>query len=145
MATAKDAVQQVAVIAVRGRQICLVTSQNGKRWVVPKGCLESGMSAGQVALQEAWEEAGLVGVLDREPVGSYLYEKAGEIYHVIVFQMQATHVSADWPEASSRHRCWLPPEKARLRVQHAGLRHLITSILEVPVILGLGVSKDDDR
>ena len=65
---------------MRAGQVCLVTSSSGKRWVVPKGCMEPGKTAGELALQEAWEEAGLVGVLQPEPVGSYLYEKFGNSY-----------------------------------------------------------------
>ena len=69
--------QQAAAIPVRMGQVCLVTSRSGKRWVIPKGCLEPGKTAGEIALQEAWEEAGIVGVLQPDPVGSYLYDKAG--------------------------------------------------------------------
>ena len=53
----------------------MVTSRSGRRWVFPKGQIDPGHTPGEAALIEAWEEAGLVGTLDPEPVGSYLYEK----------------------------------------------------------------------
>src|SRR5271166_7165657 len=95
-------IRQSAAIPLRDGQICLVTSRSGKRWVIPKGCLEPGMTAGEIALQEAWEEAGLSGVLQNEPVGSYIYEKAGATYHVTVFLMHVTDAADDWPERGIR-------------------------------------------
>jgi len=69
MTDTPDYIRQAAAIPIRSGQICLVTSSSGKRWVIPKGMIEPGTTAGQIALQEAWEEAGLVGVLRPEPVG----------------------------------------------------------------------------
>ena len=103
----------------------LVTSIGGKRWVVPKGCLEPGKTAGETALQEAWEEAGLVGALGQEPIGSYCYEKYGTLYHVIVFLMHVTEATEDWPERALRQRCWLSPTQALVRVEDRGLRQLL--------------------
>jgi 8-oxo-dGTP pyrophosphatase MutT (NUDIX family) len=57
---------------LRSGKVCLVQSRSGKRWVIPKGCIERGQTALETALQEAWEEAGLMGVPKAEPVGSYL-------------------------------------------------------------------------
>jgi 8-oxo-dGTP pyrophosphatase MutT (NUDIX family) len=128
MITPPDTIQQAAVVAVQDGRICLVTSRSGKRWVVPKGCLELGKTAGEIALQEAWEEAGLLGVLDQEPVGSYLYEKAGNRYHVTVFFMHVTEVAADWPENAQRRRCWVSPTESARRVYHDGLIELLHAV-----------------
>ena len=75
MASASDCIHQAAAIPVRGGRVCLVTSSSGNRWVVPKGHFEPDKTAAQIALQEAWEEAGLIGVMRPEPVGSYVYSK----------------------------------------------------------------------
>src|SRR5262249_19062195 len=75
MASVSDVIRQAAAIPLKAGQICLVTSSSGKRWVIPKGIIDPGKTAGEIALQEAWEEAGLVGVLQPQPVGSYRYEK----------------------------------------------------------------------
>ncbi len=128
MASQPGAIRQAAAIPVRAGQVCLVTSSSGKRWVVPKGCMEPGKTAGELALQEAWEEAGLVGVLQPEPVGSYLYEKFGNSYYVVVFLMLVTEASADWPERTLRKRVWLRPAQALTRVEDVGLRELIRTV-----------------
>jgi 8-oxo-dGTP pyrophosphatase MutT (NUDIX family) len=129
MTIASDALRQAAVIAVRGGQVCLVMSSSGKRWVVPKGRIERGEVAGGTALQEAWEEAGLVGRLHKHPVGSYVYEKYGRTCHVTVFLMEVTEVTDEWPECRWRERCFLRPQRALTRIQDAGLRKLLRKIL----------------
>ncbi len=112
---------QAGAIPVRAGKICLVTSSNGKRWVIPKGLIEPGQSPGETALQEAWEEAGLVGVLQPEPVGSFLYDKWCGTCHVTVFIMEVSAVAGDWPERRLRQRDWVTLVGALQRLDDAGL------------------------
>ena len=56
--------RQAATIPVRDGRVCLVTSSNGRRWVLPKGQIDPGHTPAEAALVEAWEEAGLVGALE---------------------------------------------------------------------------------
>jgi 8-oxo-dGTP pyrophosphatase MutT (NUDIX family) len=125
MATDVVTLRQAAAIAVRGEKICLVTSSNGKRWVIPKGLIETGHTAGETALAEAWEEAGLVGVLWPEPVGSYLYSKLGRNYHVTVYVLRVTEAVDDWPEKNLRQRIWVPVDRALEHLDDPGLRALV--------------------
>lgn len=129
MASDPGWVRQAGAIPVRNGRICLVTSRSGKRWVVPKGCLELGRSLGEIALMEAWEEAGLVGVLEPEPLGSYLYQKLGYPHHVTVFRMQVTDMADDWPEREFRTRSWLTPAQALVRLDDAGLRDMLRAMI----------------
>lgn len=125
MGSASNTVRQAAAIPVMDGQICLVTSASGKRWVIPKGCLEPGKTANEIALQEAWEEAGLAGALTREPLGSYLYEKLGNTHHVLVFLMQVHEAADTWPEVGWRQRVWLKPSLALNRLEDPGLREIV--------------------
>jgi 8-oxo-dGTP pyrophosphatase MutT (NUDIX family) len=129
MSTTSTEVPQAAAIPVHNGKVCLVTSRNGKRWVVPKGCLEPGKTAGEIALQEAWEEAGLVGHLQPEPVGSYRYDKGGLTCHVLVYVLQVTEVFEHWPEETFRERCWLTPTQAVARIEEPSLRELLRAAL----------------
>ena len=122
---------QAAAIPVLAGRICLVTSRGGNRLVVPKGCLEHGRTAEQIALQEAWEEAGLIGLLHSRPIGSYRYEKAGTRFEVVMFLMDVTTVVKDWPESRWRSRHWFRPADAVARVRVRGLRELIRKALAV--------------
>lgn len=121
-------VRQAAAIPVYDGKVCLVTSSSGRRWVIPKGLIEPGQTAGETALQEAWEEAGLAGVLHTEPVGSYFYDKYGGMCHVTVFLMHVTEEADDWPERLTRQRDWLPLEEAADRLREQGLRDIVQSI-----------------
>ena len=121
---------QAAAIPWKAGNVCIVRSSSGKRWVVPKGCQEPGKTLAEVALSEAWEEAGLVGILQTEPVGSYLYEKWGGTYHVTVFLMSVTEAAEDYPECMLRERCWLTPAQALRRINDPGLRAVLDRVFK---------------
>jgi 8-oxo-dGTP pyrophosphatase MutT (NUDIX family) len=128
MPSSPDLIRQAAAIPVKAGQVCLVTSRSGKRWVIPKGCMEPGKTAGEIALQEAWEEAGLVGVLAPEPLGTYFYEKAGFTCLVTVFLMHVTGVVEIYPEHDQRERSWVTFSQALRRIEDLGLRELIRAV-----------------
>jgi 8-oxo-dGTP pyrophosphatase MutT (NUDIX family) len=102
--------------------------------VVPKGRIEEGQSADETALREAWEEAGLVGLLGGRPVGSYLYAKAGRSHHVTAYIMQVTAISDVWPERDLRPRRWVRPERALALVDEPALRQLLRRALEAGTV-----------
>lgn len=129
MTTASSTLNQAAAIPIKAGQVCVVNSRNGKRWVIPKGCLEPGKTASEIALQEAWEEAGLVGLLQPDPVGSYLYDKAGVTCHVLVFLLHVTQICEHWPEETFRERHWLTPAQAVARIEDRGLREIVRGAL----------------
>lgn len=124
-------VNQSGVIPVLDGRVCMVTSSSGKRWVFPKGQIDPGHTPGQAALVEAWEEAGLVGVLDPEPVGNYVYEKLGHPHHVLVYRMRVIDVREVWPERGIRDRIWLTVDEAIDRVDEPGLRELLRRVFGV--------------
>jgi 8-oxo-dGTP pyrophosphatase MutT (NUDIX family) len=125
MANASEFIRQAAALPVRNGKVCLVTSSNGKRWVIPKGLIDPGQTAAETALQEAWEEAGLVGLLDQDPLGSFIYEKWCGTCHVVVFMMQVTDIAQSWPERDLRQRAWLTPAGALERLDDAGLADIV--------------------
>ena len=133
MPTSGEYIRQAAALPIR-RQVRLPhpSLQRNKRWVIPKGWIEPGQTAGETALQEAWEEAGLLGALDKEPIGSYLYEKEGHTYHVIVFVMRVTQVAQDWQERSFRERAWVSPTGFFDRIDDAGLADIARLTLLQP-------------
>src|ERR1700709_897159 len=64
-------------ISERGtRQVMLLTSRETRRWVIPKGWPMKKRKPAEVASQEAYEEAGLIGhVVGKRPVGKFHYAK----------------------------------------------------------------------
>jgi 8-oxo-dGTP pyrophosphatase MutT (NUDIX family) len=108
--------RQAAVIPFRIRgervEIALVTTMSGKRWVVPKGSLYEGERSQDAAIRETMEEAGLVGNLERRPLGRYRFTRANERYVVEVFLMRVTMVLDYWLEARLRRRRWIAVDRA---------------------------------
>lgn len=129
MAKSGKAIRQAAVIAVYRGRICLITSSSGRHWLLPKGHLEHGWKLGETALQEAWEEAGLVGELAEGSVGQYRFKKLGREYRVVVFWMEVTKVRRHWPEQDRRRRRWLWPSEALSRIDHAPLRKIVEAVI----------------
>ena len=125
-------VRQSSAIPLSDGRVCMVTSSSGRRWVLPKGLIDPGHTPGEAALVEAWEEAGLVGVLDPEPVGSYVYEKLGRECLVLVYRMTVTEVRDDWPEKGMRERVWLAPGEVLERVEEPGLREILRLAFAAP-------------
>lgn len=135
MTPAGQWIRQAAALPLWGGRVGLVTSRNGRRWVIPKGLIDPGQTAGEAALLEAWEEAGVTGVLRPEPVGSYLYEKFGRPHHVTVFLLTVHEVRDHWPERSFRQRVWLDPESALAKIDEVALRDVVAAGLGVVPVL----------
>src|SRR5262249_34103547 len=117
-------IQQAAAIPVHAGRVCLIQSSSRRRWIVPKGHIESGATDEETARQEAGEGAGVLGSPQPPPVGRYFYEPLAQIYQVTVFLMDATDVTQQWPEADRRERRWLPPGGAIEQIEDLGLRQL---------------------
>jgi 8-oxo-dGTP pyrophosphatase MutT (NUDIX family) len=123
----------LAIGADGERRVLLVTSRETRRWVIPKGWAEKGISPPALAAKEAYEEAGLEGEVGAQPLGSYRYaklrrgKKATKVVpcEVVVFPFAVTRQLADWPERGQREARWFTPEKAALLVQEGGLVTLL--------------------
>jgi len=110
-------------------EILIITSRKRKRWVIPKGVIEPGLTPIQSAAAEAFEEAGLRGNIDPKAVGEYDYNKWGGTCHVRVFLMEVIDVLDTWPEDSIRSRRWTTVDEAAASVRENALKAMI---LDVP-------------
>lgn len=124
--------RQSAVLPYRrrdgGLEVLLITSRGGRRWVLPKGIVEPGMTAPASAAKEAREEAGIEGAVSERSLGSYRQDKWGGTCRIEVFPMRVTAELADWPEAGIRRREWLPLKSAVERVRDKKLRRILKSL-----------------
>src|SRR3954447_7757079 len=114
-------------------EILLVTSRETERWVIPKGWPMKGRQPHVSAAREALEEAGLVGSIDKEPIGSYRYNKrlknGVEVPCTVeVFPMEVRLQKKKWPEKGQRTLRWFPPEEAAEAVDEAGLSQTIRNL-----------------
>jgi len=124
---------QSAVIPYRERdgirEILVISSSKNNHYLIPKGIKEPGMTAQQSAAKEAYEEAGVKGIVAESPVGSYQYEKWEAQCTVTVYPMQVTEVLAPdrWPE-SHRQRCWLRIQQAAKVLNEKALADLVLQL-----------------
>jgi 8-oxo-dGTP pyrophosphatase MutT (NUDIX family) len=124
---------QSAVVPFQWRdgalEVLLISSRKKKRWVIPKGVKELGLSAQESAAKEAIEEAGIEGGVLPEAIGSYEYRKWGGVCCVEVFAMAVEKVHDEWLE-SYRDREWLSVDEACQRVEEVDLKRLIGLVPE---------------
>jgi len=98
-------------------EVLVITSRDTGRWIIPKGWPLKGKAPHKAAAREAREEAGLVGKINRRPIGSFSYEKRlkrGKIVicEVQVFGLKVKRQRANWPEKGERQLKWLSQTEA---------------------------------
>jgi 8-oxo-dGTP pyrophosphatase MutT (NUDIX family) len=111
-------------------EVMLVTSRETRRWIIPKGWPHKGKAPHRSAAREAFEEAGVVGAVSRQSVGSFSYEKrlkkGGVVAcEVLVFALEVKRQSKEWPEKRERKVRWLSAKVAAKTVQDRELGQII--------------------
>jgi len=93
-------------------EFLLVNTKTGK-WTFPKGSALSGVPLSQTAAQEALEEAGVLGTIERDPVYTYIHAKgvfwkkpAIREFAVKAFLMEVERRRA--PREFMRNPTWFP-------------------------------------
>lgn len=132
---AKRGTQQIAALPWRRKkngviEVLLITSRETKRWVIPKGWPMEGLKDYNAARREAFEEAGVNGHMNREPIGTFGYVKrlkadVNQAVDVTVYALEVESLSRSWPEKSERNRAWFSCEVAATLVGEPQLRMLI--------------------
>jgi 8-oxo-dGTP pyrophosphatase MutT (NUDIX family) len=138
---AMEAARQIGALPVRREadgtaSVLLVTSRETRRWVIPKGWPWPGSEDWLAATEEAREEAGIVGNVQPDAIGSFTYEKRHAQGHtsvrVIVYLLEVTGVLEDWPEKGQRQRAWFTLADAGRAVAEPELRALLNSLAMGP-------------
>ena len=92
-------------------KIVLVTSRGSGYWIFPKGRVEEGRKDFDVAEDEAYEEAGIVGHVGLEYLSfDMLSSKASKLH---LYPMQVRKVLKHWPEDDERKRKVVSYPKAK--------------------------------
>ena len=124
--------RQSAVIPYRrgasGLEILVIRSSKHTHWVVPKGIHDPGYSAQDSAAKEAEEEAGVLGDVHADPLGSFDLDKWGATCRVAVYPMHVTAILGEsaWDE-SHRSRHWVTPAQAIARLRGEGLKRIVAA------------------
>jgi len=100
-------------------KVCLIRRRGTEAWSLPKGSVDPGDTLEKTAVKESWEEAGILGRLCGESIGTYRYEKAATVLNVSVYLMEVIAQEDDWDEAEFRERKWFTLQEANeLLAQH---------------------------
>jgi 8-oxo-dGTP pyrophosphatase MutT (NUDIX family) len=113
-----------------GIEVLVITSRETRRWVLPKGWPMKDRTPAQAAAREAYEEAGVIGEADDEPIGDYGYGKrlrdgVVQDVRVAVFAMEVFVEQMAWPEKDQREKLWTSPDAAADLVDEPELKALI--------------------
>jgi 8-oxo-dGTP pyrophosphatase MutT (NUDIX family) len=123
--------------ADQGLEVLLITSRDTGRWIIPKGWPMVGLAPEAAAAQEAWEEAGVQGLVNPMCIGRYGYQKVIAVdaqvpCAVAVYGLQVTDLADSFPEVAERRRQWFPSATAAALVNEADLGRLIGAFLPPP-------------
>jgi 8-oxo-dGTP pyrophosphatase MutT (NUDIX family) len=116
-----------------GVEVFLVTARGSGRWIIPKGNPIPGLAPHEAAAQEAWEEAGLIGVAEPYCIGTVEFNRRRRGRNttclVDVYPLTVKLQLRKWAEAGQRlvHRCNL--ETALSLVGSSSLAFLIEQYL----------------
>lgn len=104
-------------VSEEGVEFLLVRTRAG-RWTFPKGRVEGDPSRAAAAAREAFEEAGVFGRVESQPIGCYLHSKLDRLHvdeHAVDAHLCEV-VSLVPPEETHRDPTWFDPEKAKQRL-----------------------------
>lgn len=82
--------------------VIIITNRSGKAWILPKGQRERDTSNAQVAIEEAAEEAGVVGKLVNTKCHKDFERKGGGLLRV--YPLCISNLLREWPEQHFRKR-----------------------------------------
>ena len=114
-------------------EVLLVTSRGTKRWIVPKGWPIPGLSDADSAAREAYEEAGVLGEIGQDPLGTFAHWKSAEgggepgLFHIDLYALRVERELTLWPEAHQRQKVWVSIAQAVTMIDPGDLRDLVAA------------------
>lgn len=133
-ASRQDVRSQFAALCYRYEKgklrVLLITSRKTDRWIIPKGWPVPGRTPPESALQEAWEEAGVIGTCDDICLGLFSYRKRGAVAGslpcvAMVYPVKVSNLRDQYPEAGQRKRKWVSRTRAARMVSEPELARIL--------------------
>ena len=100
------------------RLVIVTAKMHPKRWIFPKGQPESDKDDRSVAVNEAFEEAGVIGTIAGKSI-KVSYESGGDTVTCKLYPFKVSRVCGEWPEFGMRKRKIVRPEKASEKLHSA--------------------------
>ena len=114
-------------------EVMLIGSRCGNLWTAASAASSKARTPLQSAERAAFQEAGVIGRVGFEPIGSYSRvqpEKDGsrELWHVTVFGIHVLGTLVSWPHERKRRRGWWTWDEACNALDDAGLVSILRSV-----------------
>lgn len=131
-----QSIRQIAALPYRCTapgdiEFLILTSRTTGRFIVPKGWPMKGMTEHEAAAEEAKQEAGVVGNVGSDPIGSYQYWKRLRTVFVpvivAVYSLEVTAEFSNWRERKQRQKQWMRREEATRLIDEPELVSLISA------------------
>jgi 8-oxo-dGTP pyrophosphatase MutT (NUDIX family) len=117
-------------LVVDGLQILLISTQNGRRWQLPKGHVEAGETAEEAAVREVREETGVTGrILAPLPEVEYWYVERGprrihkRVEYFLLEYVSGDNADFDPHEVSGAE--WFPWETGLAKLSFVNERRVV--------------------
>jgi 8-oxo-dGTP pyrophosphatase MutT (NUDIX family) len=130
---------------VRGSRILLISTQEARRWQLPKGHIEAGETPEQAALREVQEETGVIGrILAPLPAIEYWFFDRGSRIHKQVDYFLLEYVSGDPANFDAREVSgagWFSWEAGIARLTFDNERRVVTKARDLLEGAGAGATE----
>ena len=109
--------------------VVIVTSRADGEWILPKGNFETDLTNDEVAALEAWEEAGLRGLVKRSSETQIDLEIRKEPTRLTCLRMRVDEIADSWPEDHQRERRIVRVRKAHDLLRKSGFSKILDEML----------------
>ena len=111
--------EKVLLISTR----ILVAGQE-KQWIIPQGDVEPWQTPVEAGENEAWEEAGIKGRIEKNPIAFFTYKNQNIQYKVFCYPLEVIEQTSDWPEKNERSRIWINIIEVDKKIKNEKLRRV---------------------
>lgn len=121
-------------------RLLLVTSRTNQKWMLPKGWPMPGKTDAEVAAIEALEEAGIIGTVAGDAIGTYHYRKVfdetrSSPARAAIYPVEVGEELDDWRERTQRRKKWVRPRKAASMVFERDLARFLDDLATRRVLI----------
>ncbi|XP_078432694.1 nudix hydrolase 18, mitochondrial-like [Wolffia australiana] len=112
-------------------KVLIISSQKGHEIMFPKGGWETDETIEMAASREAVEEAGVVGHIEAR-LGKWAFKSKTEDCSKVgyMFPMRVTEELGEWPEISSRRRCWVSVGEVKNNCKQQWMKEALDRLVE---------------
>lgn len=101
-----------------GNVFVILIRKTNKCWSLPKGVIDGDKTDIEIVVNEAWEEAGIKGIVCHDIITTAEISKWGDICKIKLFPLKITTLENEFPEAKKRERKWFSLNDAVFNIRN---------------------------